>query len=111
MPVPELNTQTFDEALATHEYVLIDYWAAWCGPCRTVGPIIEQIAEANQDRLFVAKVNIDQNPALVARFGIMAIPTLIIFHHGEIVELVRGALPRSEIERKIDQHVPRSASR
>ena len=73
--------------------VLLDFWATWCGPCRMIGPVVEQIAEANAGKLKVGKVNVDEQPELAARFGVMSIPTLILFKGGQQVEQVIGANP------------------
>lgn len=73
--------------------VLVDFWATWCGPCRMIGPVVEQIAEANAGKLKVGKVNVDEQQELAARFGVMSIPTLILFKGGQQVEQVIGANP------------------
>ena len=73
--------------------VLVDFWATWCGPCRMIGPVVEQIAEANAGKLKVGKVNVDEQPELAARFGVMSIPTLILFKGCQQVEQVIGANP------------------
>jgi thioredoxin 1 len=73
--------------------VLVDFWAPWCGPCRIVGPILEQVAEANEGKVKVYKLNVDENPAIANQFGITGIPTVIIFRDGKAVKQLVGAQP------------------
>src|SRR5216110_1962782 len=85
-----LTEQTFDEALlATQGLVMVDFWAEWCGPCRAVAPVLEQVAE--ESGVSLMKVNIDENPGLAARYGIRSIPTILFVKDGEIVDRVVGA--------------------
>jgi thioredoxin 1 len=77
---------------------VVDFWAPWCGPCRAVTPILEQLA-ADHERVLFAKVNIDENPSFASRYGVLSIPTAILFEHGEPQETVVGARPRSHYER------------
>lgn len=83
--------------------VLVDMWAPWCGPCRTVSPVVEQVAAELAGRLRVAKLNVDENPATAARFGIQSIPALLIFKGGREVERIIGAQPKSEILRQVQR--------
>ncbi len=77
--------------------VLVDFWAPWCGPCRGIAPIVEELEEEFAGKLSVCKVNIDENPVLPNRFGIRAIPTLFVFKNGEIVDQITGAAPKSTL--------------
>jgi len=89
--------KTFEqEVLQSEKPVLVDFWAPWCGPCRMVVPIVEQIAEERDD-IVVSKINVDEEPGLAARYGVMTIPTLAVFKNGEIVNRSVGAKPKSEI--------------
>ena len=94
MAVVTLTKDNFaTEVEQAQEPVLVDFWATWCGPCRMIGPVVEQIAEANAGKLKVGTVNVDEQPELSARFGVMSIPTLILFKGGQQVEQVIGANP------------------
>lgn len=81
--------------------VLLDFWAAWCGPCRMIAPVIEQLAQEWAGRVRVAKVNIDENPVMAARYHVQSIPTLLILREGEELDRMVGALPKAEIVRRL----------
>ncbi|HSZ82196.1 MAG TPA: thioredoxin TrxC [Polyangia bacterium] len=84
--------------------VLVDFWAPWCGPCRAVAPMLEQLAGERAGRLKIAKVNVDENPALSARFSVRSIPTLAIFRGGTLIDEIHGAVPKATLEARLAQH-------
>ena len=85
--------------------VLVDFWAVWCGPCRLIAPIVEELARQYEGKLKVYKVDVDQEQSLAMQYGIMSIPTLLLFKNGQVVEQIVGALPKSAIEQRIAKHL------
>jgi thioredoxin 1 len=94
----------FDENLKNHQLVLVDFWAAWCAPCRMIAPVLEEIANET-DGLVIGKLNVDENPVKAAQFQIMSIPNLLLFKDGKMVENVVGAVPKSHLKSVIDKHL------
>jgi len=98
-----LTEQTFDEAVAASDkLLLVDFWAEWCGPCRAIAPVLDELGRAESGRVTIAKVNVDENPGLAARFGIRSIPTILFFKGDALVDQVVGAVPRNHLQSKID---------
>jgi thioredoxin 1 len=97
-----ITTSQFDaEVLSSEAPVIVDFWAEWCGPCRAVSPILEQIAEERADELRVVKVNVDEEPELQQRYGILSIPTILLFKGGEPTAAAVGAQPKRMLERSL----------
>ena len=93
---------TFDGAVTSERPVVVDFWAEWCGPCRAIAPVLEQIAQERGDEVTIAKVNVDEQPGLAGRFGIRSIPTLMFFKDGLAQATVVGAVPKAEILKQLD---------
>jgi len=102
--VAELSDAAFEEKIVSNkETYLVDFWAPWCGPCRLVAPIIEELAGEYEGSLKVAKINVDDHQATATKFGVMNIPTLLIFKDGELKERITGALPKPALKQAIDK--------
>ncbi len=97
---------TFDvDVLKNEKPVVVDYWAEWCGPCRMVAPVLEEIAQEHGDKIDVVKLNIDENPDVAQRYGILAIPTLGVFAGGEVVKQIVGAKPKAALLRELSEYL------
>lgn len=102
--VAELSDSSFEEKIVTNaETYLVDFWAPWCGPCRLVAPIVEELASEYQDKMKFAKINVDDHQVTASKFGVMNIPTLLIFKNGELKERITGALPKPALKQAIDK--------
>ncbi|MEO0122759.1 MAG: thioredoxin [candidate division WOR-3 bacterium] len=102
MAVIHITDDTFDQEVKKSEIpVLVDFWAPWCGPCRMVGPVIDEIAEEYEGKIKVAKLNVDENPHKTTEYNIMSIPNIKIFKNGKVVDEVVGAVPKEEITKKL----------
>jgi len=103
--VLELTDATFDAAVRDHPLLVVDCWAAWCGPCRMVAPVIEELARDYAGRITFAKLDVDRNRATANRFGIQSIPTMLIFKNGKLVDQKLGAMPRAMLEPAVTKHL------
>jgi thioredoxin 1 len=99
MSVGKVSDATFDaDVLKAEEPVVVDFWAEWCGPCRMIAPALEEIAGSLAGKVKIVKLNVDENPATAAKYGIMSIPTLMIFKNGELTSRLGGAKPKQALE-------------
>jgi thioredoxin 1 len=104
--IMQVTDANFDqEVLKSEQPVLIDFWAVWCGPCRALAPVVDEVAESYSGKVKVAKMNVDENPGTPGRYGIRGIPTLLIFKGGQVKEQIVGYVPKETIQKAIDKHV------
>lgn len=104
--VAEITQATFEsDVLQSDQPVLVDFWAPWCGPCRLVSGVVDEIAQAYEGRVKVVKVNTDEEAGIASQYGIRSIPTLIVFKNGQAVDQVVGAVPKTTLSQTLDKHV------
>lgn len=104
-PVTVTDATFEKEVIQSTEPVLVDFWAAWCGPCRMIAPILEEMAPEYAGKLKIAKVDVDVNPMTATKFGIRSIPTLLVFKNGQVVEQIVGAMPKKMLTDKVNVHL------
>jgi thioredoxin 1 len=102
-PVEITDTNFEQEVLKSDVPVLIDFWAVWCGPCRVIAPVVEEIAGEYEGKLKVGKLDVDNNPQVAVKYGIRSIPTLLIFNNGEVSDQLIGALPKAQIVDRVER--------
>jgi thioredoxin 1 len=101
----QINDSAFEQEIQGQTPVLVDFWAEWCGPCRMVAPVLEQIAVEQAGKLKIVKLNVDENPATPAKFGITGIPTMILFKDGQMIERLVGFMPKPQLLKKLQPHL------
>lgn len=104
--VRQLSDKDFEkDVLQSGTPVFIDFWAPWCGPCRIIGPIVEELAPSYEGKAVIAKINVDDNPVTAQKFQVTSIPTLMMFKNGKMVDRAIGVLPRAELQKFIDRNL------
>jgi thioredoxin 1 len=101
----EVTGATFRQTIENHPLVVVDCWASWCGPCRMVAPVIEELARDYAGKVLFGKLNVDENREVSMQHGIMSIPTLLVFKNGKLVDTIVGAMPKQTLEPKITRHL------
>ena len=106
MSTHKITDSNFDEEIKNSQLpILVDFWAEWCGPCKQIGPILEEIGEAKKDKLKILKLNVDENPQTPQKFGVRGIPTLMLFKDGNLVDTKVGSLPKNMLESWLDPNL------
>lgn len=103
--INQITPENFDSVVNGSLPVLVDFWAPWCGPCRSLSPIVDEVADELAGKITVAKCNVDDNQDLAMKFGVMSIPTLIVFKNGEEIDRSVGALPKARLQALLEKHL------
>ncbi len=103
--IQQITDTDFDSVINGGKPVFVDFWAPWCGPCRIIGPIVEELAPSYEGRAVITKMNVDDNPAVATRFGVTSIPTLMMFKDGKLADRMIGAAPKSALQQFIDRNL------
>ena len=106
----KITDANFDQVIKSDQPILIDFWAEWCGPCKMIGPVIEELAGDYEGKAVVGKVNVDENPEVAAKYGVRSIPTLLLFSGGEVVDKQVGAVAKGILAEKLDAQIAHSIS-
>jgi thioredoxin 1 len=101
----EITDANFEEIIKSEKPILVDFWAEWCGPCKIIGPMVEEIAGEYDGKAIIGKLDVDSNPVVAGKFGIRSIPTLLYFKNGQIVDKQIGAVPKSILAQKLDAQI------
>ena len=104
-PIEFTDSNFDDEVLNSDKPVLVDFWAEWCGPCRMIGPIVEELAGEYEGKAKIGKVDVDSNPEVSVKYGIRSIPSLLIFKDGEVVDQIVGAVPKFQLTKQLEAQV------
>jgi thioredoxin 1 len=104
--IKHVTDQDFEKVvLQGGKPAFVDFWAPWCGPCRIIGPIVEELAPTYQEKAIIAKLNVDDNPEVAQKYGVTSIPTLMMFKEGKLVDRMVGAMPKGELQKFIDKNL------
>ncbi|HVR41751.1 MAG TPA: thioredoxin [Thermoanaerobaculia bacterium] len=103
--VQQVTDADFDQVVNGGKPVFVDFWAPWCGPCRIIGPIVEELAPSYEGRAVITKMNVDDNPNVAQKFGVTSIPTLMMFKDGKLVDRMIGAIPKAALQQFIDRNL------